>query len=59
LNVSSGYITGSTRVTDDQWHHIAAVLEDNGSVDVNDVMLYVDGESDTATKLDFCHFLGY
>jgi len=51
LNVSSGYITGSTRVTDDQWHHIAAVLEDNGSADVNDVVLYVDGESDTATKV--------
>jgi len=51
LDVSGGYITGSTRVTDDQWYHVAAVLEDNGSTDVSDVTLYVDGESDTATKV--------
>jgi hypothetical protein len=51
LNVFSGYITGSKRVTDDQWHHVAAVLEDDGSADVSDVTLYVDGEPDIATKV--------
>jgi len=51
LNVSSGYITGSKRVTNDQWHHITAVLENDGLADVSDVMLYVDGEPDTATKI--------
>lgn len=51
LDVSGGYITGSTRVTDDQWHHGAVVLEDDGSADVRDVTLYIDGEPDTATKV--------
>ncbi len=51
LNVSSGYITGSIKVTNDQWHHIAVVLEDDGSADVSDVMLYVDGEPDALTKV--------
>jgi len=51
LNVSSGYITGSERVTDDQWHHIAAVLENDVMADVSDVMFYVDGEPDILTKV--------
>jgi len=51
LDVSGGYITGSTRVTDDQWHHVTVILEDDGSADVSDVTLYVDGEPDTATKI--------
>jgi len=51
LNVFSGYITGSKKVTNDQWHHIAAVLENDGMVDVSDVMLYIDGEPDTLTKV--------
>jgi hypothetical protein len=51
LIVSSGYITGSKRVTDDQWHHIAAVLENDGLADVSDVMLYVDGEPDALMKV--------
>jgi hypothetical protein len=51
LNVFSGYITGSKIVTNDQRHHVAAVLEDDGSADVSDVTLYVDGEPDTATKI--------
>ena len=51
LNVSSGYITGSKKVTNDQWHHIAVVLENNGLADVSDVMLYVDGEPDALTKV--------
>jgi len=51
LDVSGGYITGSTRVTNDQWHHVAAVLEDDGSADVSDVTLSVDGEPDPLTKV--------
>jgi hypothetical protein len=51
LDVSGGYISGSTRVTDDQWHHVAVVLENDGSADISNVTLYVDGEPDTATKV--------
>ncbi len=57
--VGTGFAAGSTRVTDGQWHHVAAVLEgasnasfaiggpqavDNPSV--GDVRLYVDGKPD-------------
>jgi hypothetical protein len=31
-------------VNDGQWHHVAAVLNDNGSPDICDVDLYIDGE---------------
>ncbi len=51
LDVSGGYITASTRVTDGQWHHIAAVFQNNDTANVTDVMLYVDGESDELTKV--------
>ncbi len=36
-------MTGSTSVCDGEWHHVAAVLDSDGSPDVSDVMLYVDG----------------
>ena len=41
--VGVGQVTGSTRVDDEQWHHVAAVLEDDGSPDVSEIKLYVDG----------------
>jgi len=51
LDVSGGSVTGNTRVTDDRWHHIAAVFKDDGSADISDVVLYVDGEPDTVTNV--------
>ncbi len=38
--VAGGYIIGTTDIADDQWHHVAVVLD--GS-DVTDIQLYVDG----------------
>ena len=43
VQVGDGYVIGSTRVNDEQWHHVAAVLEDDGTPDVSEVKLYVDG----------------
>jgi len=43
VEVNDGYIVGSTDITDQQWHHVTAVWEDDGSPNVNDVLLYVDG----------------
>ena len=30
-------------MTDDGWHHVAAVLENDGTPNLNEVKLYVDG----------------
>jgi len=44
--VDAGYHYGTTRVNDDQWHHVAVVLEDDGSPDITEVRLFVDGVLD-------------
>ena len=44
VEVNGGYIVGATVVTDGQWHHVAATWENDGSPNVNDVKLYVDGQ---------------
>jgi hypothetical protein len=43
------YIEGSTSIDDDAWHHVAVVLPNLPSVDVQDVLLYVDGCLETTT----------
>jgi len=43
LEIGGGIIVGSTVVCDGAWHHVAVVLENDGSPNVNDVLLYVDG----------------
>ncbi|MCD6392542.1 MAG: hypothetical protein J7M40_03445, partial [Planctomycetes bacterium] len=50
LEVGGGAIVGSTFVCDDQWHHVAAVLENDGSPNVNEIKLYVDGAMDDPTS---------
>jgi len=41
--VRMGRIKGDTDVRDGQWHHAAAVLEDDGSPNATEIKLYVDG----------------
>jgi len=43
VEVGPGSVNGTTDVADGQWHHVAAVLESDGTPDVSDVKLYVDG----------------
>ncbi len=43
VEVNGGYQVGSIDLRDDEWHHVAAVLADDGSPDVNEISLYVDG----------------
>ncbi len=40
LEVTGGYITGSTVLTDDQWRHVAVTWESGG---VHDAKLYING----------------
>ena len=55
VNIGGGYICGSTVLTDDAWHHIAVVVDDDSSADISEVLLYVDGVaeviSDSSEKL--------
>ncbi len=46
VEVNGGFIVGNTVVTDGEWHHVAATWEDDGTPDVRDVLLYVDGVLD-------------
>jgi hypothetical protein len=43
VEVNGGYQVGSTDVRDDNWHHVAAVLVNDGTPDANEIALYVDG----------------
>jgi hypothetical protein len=40
---SGGYIISTTVINDDEWHHVASVLESAGSPTVEDITMYVDG----------------
>jgi len=41
-----GNTWGSTDLIDGEWHHVAAVLVDDGSPNNSEIILYVDGELD-------------
>ena len=43
VEVNGGYQVGSIDVRDSQWHHVAAVLADDGTPNVTEIALYVDG----------------
>jgi hypothetical protein len=45
--VNGGNICGTTVLTDGNWHHIAVVLENDGSPDISEARLYVDGVLET------------
>ncbi|MFK7784312.1 MAG: LamG domain-containing protein, partial [Crocinitomicaceae bacterium] len=47
VEVNGGYIIGTTLVDDGDWHHVACTF--NGS-DVQDVLLYVDGQLETISS---------
>ena len=43
------YIKTNRTVTDNQWHHVAAVLTDDGTPNVSEIKLYVDGQLQVTT----------
>jgi hypothetical protein len=46
VEVNGGYQVGSTDLRDGRWHHVVATWEDDGSPNVQDVKLYVDGKAE-------------
>lgn len=49
VGVWGGYIRTIAAVNDGQWHHVAAVLNDDGSPDVSEILLYIDGVVQTTS----------
>lgn len=41
--VNGGFFVGNTVVTDGEWHHVAVTWEDDGTPNIEDAKLYVDG----------------
>ncbi|UCF14418.1 MAG: LamG domain-containing protein, partial [Phycisphaerales bacterium] len=53
VEVSGGYHYGVTNIADGQWHHVAVTFQDDGTPDVLDTLLFVDGQLDaTGASLD-------
>lgn len=48
-----GIIRGSTTINDGAWHHVAAVLENDGYPTMDEIKLYVDGSLETTTCLNY------
>jgi hypothetical protein len=49
IEVNGGYHYGGTNLADGQWHHVAVTFEDeDGTPDVLDTLLYVDGQPEAA-----------
>jgi hypothetical protein len=43
VGIWGGYINTATTVNDGVWHHVAAVLTDDGDPSVDEILLYIDG----------------
>jgi len=52
IEVNGGYVVGTTDLRDNQWHHVAAVLTDDGSPNANEIELYVDGVREVLSASD-------
>jgi len=50
LEVGGGAMVGTAVAADGEWHHVAAVLDNDGTPNVNEVRLYVDGVLDAASS---------
>jgi len=49
IEVNGGYNVGTTAVTNDQWHYVVATFADDGSPNVQDVKLFVDGAQEVSS----------
>jgi len=51
VTVAGGYIIGNTDLRGSGWHHVAAVLENDGSPNVDEIRFYVDGVEETISAV--------
>ena len=52
VTFGGGNVIGSTNIFDGQYHHVAAVLDDDGSPIASEIKLYVDGQPESTTYSD-------
>jgi hypothetical protein len=52
IEVNGGYVVGTADLRDGQWHHVAAVMVDDGSPDAAEIALYVDGVREVLSAID-------
>lgn len=43
VEITNGFVVGTTAVNDGQWHHVACTFANDGSPNANDIRLYVNG----------------
>ncbi|MBF0339599.1 MAG: PD40 domain-containing protein [Magnetococcales bacterium] len=48
VEISGGAISGTTSISDGNWHHVAVTFANDGTPNVNDIKLYVDGVQETS-----------
>lgn len=48
IEVTSGYLEGTRLVNDGQWHHVAVTFANDGTPDILEAKLYVDGTVETS-----------
>ncbi len=48
--VRGGFVEGTTLINDNVWHHIAVVFANDGTPNITDALLYVDGVLETVTS---------
>jgi hypothetical protein len=51
IYTGGSYIQTSRMVHDNEWHHVAAVMINDGSPDVSEIRLYIDGVLQTTTAV--------
>ncbi|MCF7973027.1 MAG: LamG domain-containing protein, partial [Phycisphaerae bacterium] len=51
IEINGAYHYGRTYLADDEWHHTAVVLEDDGTPDCSETRLYVDGLPETTAAI--------
>ena len=49
VDAEGGYKRTTQVVNDNEWHHVAAVLNDDGTPDVSEILLFIDGMLQTDT----------
>ena len=54
VKVGGGQITGTAILNDRYWHHIAVVLDDDGTPDISELQLYVDGQPEIISDSTAC-----
>ncbi|MFK7933637.1 MAG: choice-of-anchor Q domain-containing protein [Saprospiraceae bacterium] len=52
VEVSGGAIIGSTAINDGQYHHVAVVFENDGTPNIEDIEIYIDGVLESISQVN-------